>query len=291
MATPSSPWNFSRARLSKHRIEGSPVEISNSSTSRIRNHRWSRAGPLQGHRPSRHQARQHFSRRRTQAKILDFGLAKLERRIRLAAEPVALRSAHTRPSRTQLTSPGTSVGTIAYMSPEQARGQELDPRSDLFSLGVVIYEMATGSAPSRALPLPSFSTGSSTTSRSRDGTQLRDSQLLSTPSLPSLSRKIPISAASPPPNFAPTCTASNATWIPDPSAPEKSEARNHPSAFARRQRRPKSVAVLYFENLSAAKEDEYLRDGITEDIITELAKIRGMNTYSRPTVSPFATNR
>src|SRR5258705_246791 len=49
----------------------------------------------------------------------------------------------------------------------------------------------------------------------------------------------------------------------------------------------KSVAVLYFENLSAAKEDEYLRDGITEDIITELSKIRGLNTFSRPTVLAF----
>ena len=60
----------------------------------------------------------------------------------------------------------------------------------------------------------------------------------------------------------------------------------------------KSVAVLYFENLSGAKEDEYLRDGITEDVITELSKIRGLNTFSRPTVLAFrdkqvtpATNR
>jgi TolB-like protein/Tfp pilus assembly protein PilF len=50
---------------------------------------------------------------------------------------------------------------------------------------------------------------------------------------------------------------------------------------------PKSLAVLYFENLSGAKEDEYLRDGITEDIITELSKIRGLNTFSRPTVLAF----
>ena len=49
----------------------------------------------------------------------------------------------------------------------------------------------------------------------------------------------------------------------------------------------KSVAVLYFENLSGNKEDEYLRDGITEDVITELSKIRGLNTFSRPTILLF----
>ena len=52
-------------------------------------------------------------------------------------------------------------------------------------------------------------------------------------------------------------------------------------------RAEKSVAVLYFENLSGVKEDEYLRDGITEDIITELSKIKGLNIFSRPTVLAF----
>jgi serine/threonine-protein kinase len=71
----------------------------------------------------------------TQAKILDFGLAKMERR--------GLRSARE----ADLTTIGATVGTLAYMSPEQARGETLDARSDLFSLGVVMYEMATGKIP------------------------------------------------------------------------------------------------------------------------------------------------
>ena len=81
---------------------------------------------------------------RGSAKILDFGLAKL-----VAGTAAGTEGPTIDPDDTTFTQPGTAVGTIAYMSPEQARGEELDPRTDLFSLGTVLYELATGQ---RAFP-------------------------------------------------------------------------------------------------------------------------------------------
>src|SRR5437016_4446666 len=134
----------------KHRISGKPIEVSELLDVGTQIADGLEASHAKGivHRDIK--PANIFLVERGQAKILDFGLAKLTSEVRHAAESLdgtSMRTLSHVPYEEQLTSPGSSMGTVAYMSPEQARGEELDARSDLFSLGAVLYEMATGVVP------------------------------------------------------------------------------------------------------------------------------------------------
>ncbi len=218
---------------------------------------------------------------RGQAKILDFGLAKIDR-TRRSAEGVTVPSqAETAPPRDELTLPGTSMGTVSYMSPEQARGQLTDARTDLFSLGTVLYQMASGVLPFQG----------DTSAVIFDAILNRDPAPITqvNPAIPPPFERILDKAL----EKDRTLRYQSATELKtdlarlkrDLGSGRKRSAEGDARASAAASE--KSVAVLYFENLSGVKEDEYFRDGITEDIITELSKIKSLNTFSRPTVLAY----
>src|SRR5262249_27553716 len=217
---------------------------------------------------------------RGQVKILDFGLAKVEK-LAMVSESTSLSPlADTFAETGGLTSPGSAVGTIMYMSPEQARGQLVDARTDLFSLGTVLYQLSTGT-----LPFPG-----DTSAVIFDAILNRDPRPAAelNPALPADFVRILDKTLEKDRNLRCQTATELKTDLSrlkrDLESGKKQAAEKNDNVSAAPKQGGKSIAVLYFENASSAKEDEYLRDGITEDIITELSKIRGLNTFSRPTV-------
>jgi len=181
-----------------------------------------------------------------------------------------------------LTTPGSAVGTIMYMSPEQARGGLVDARTDLFSLGTVLYQMATGSLPfagdTTAVIFDAILNREPAQVETVNGTVPRDFGRILEKMLEK-DRNLRCQSA--------TELKTDLIRLKRDLDSGRKRAAELTDSKAGVKAGPKSVAVLYFENLSGVKEDEYLRDGITEDIITELSKIRGLNTFSRPTVLAF----
>jgi serine/threonine protein kinase/Flp pilus assembly protein TadD len=277
----------------KHRINGSPVDIGLLLDLGIQVADALAAAHAKGiiHRDIK--PANIFLTERGQAKVLDFGLAKVEPLHRVDGDTINEGSCgpgHTQgATQAELTSPGSSIGTIAYMSPEQARGEELCTRTDLFSFGVVLYELATGK-----VPFPGFTTAvifdgilnSPPVAISKANSQAppeldriimkslekdRDLRYQTAAELRGdlkrLKRDLDSSSRVEPARAQASGSTSSATVL---AAPKK-----------------KTVAVLYFENLSGAKEDEYFRDGMTEDIITELSKIARLQIFPRSEMLGF----
>ena len=222
-----------------------------------------------------------FVTSRGQAKILDFGLAKIAKMDRLAMGN-ADSELQTAVRQEELTQAGSTLGTISYMSPEQARGQVTDARTDLFSFGTVLYQMATGALPFQG----------ETSAVVFEAILNRDPAPVNqlNPSLPPELSRIIGQALEKDRDLRYQNATDLKTALKRLKRDLDSSARHaaEPSGIrGRAASTDHSVAVLYFENLSGMKEDEYLRDGITEDITTELSKIKGLKTFSRAMVLAY----
>ena len=244
-----------------------------------------------------------FVTKRGQAKVLDFGLAKLSGAPEVGSAPDGATLDGN------LTSPGTTVGTVAYMSPEQARGEELDRRSDLFSFGAVLYEMATGRM--------AFS--GNTSAVMFDAILHKDPTAVVrlNPQLPAeleriINKSLEKDAALRYQNAADLLSdlkrlrrdSSSARVSVAPSAPAIPVAHAFPWKWAALaaavlvlagagwfgwksrnvSNHVSSLAVMPFTNQSGSADTEYLSDGITESLINDLSKLPQLAVMSRSSV-------
>ena len=195
---------------------------------------------------------------RWRVKILDFGLSELARRER---DPQETEDGFA----TRTASDATAGGTIPYMSPEQIRGEPADARSDIFSFGVVLYECLTGCLPFH---------GETAVDTLHAILRLPYTPLLTwAPGVDVQWEKL-----------VGHCLAKS----PAQRCATMAEVLGALDRIAAPAPRPvKSIAVLYFANLSGDKGDEYFRDGMTEDIITELTKIKTLQLLPRSAVLAF----
>jgi len=213
-----------------------------------------------------------FITTRGAAKLLDFGLAKL------AAEPQAASEAPTAAG-AWVTGEGVALGTIGYMSPEQVRGERLDARTDLFSVGVVLYETATGTA--------AFRGTTSGTVLSEILTKAPTAPVRLNPDVPPelerilhklLEKDRALRYQSATELGVDLERLRRELAVPGAAGPERAPASRGEQA---------SIVVLPFENLSPDPDNAFFADGLAEEVIADLSKIRALRVISRTSAMMF----
>ena len=212
------------------------------------------------------------------AKILDFGLAKLLPELPSEREEKQVSGLSTETAGDHLTGSGMVIGTVAYMSPEQAMGTELDARTDLFSLGVVLYEMVTGRLPFQGdTPAAQFNsllhkTPASPARLNPDASGALERIICK---MLEKDRKLRYQSAG--------------DLLVDLKRLKQELTTGHAdetSAIKVLPRLP-SLAVLAFSNFSADKENEYFCDGLSEEIINAMCNIRDLRVAARTSAFAF----